>query len=97
MAALEGDPLQDDAWRQTALDMAAACSHGQNDRDVAADLDIEVVDKAPAMVERAGATTPAGKVDRGGISTRMASRSSARAITPVGRISYCSATRSRRG
>jgi len=35
--ALEGDPRQDDAWRQTALDMAAVCSHGQNNRGTAAD------------------------------------------------------------
>jgi len=30
--SLAGDPRQDDTWRQTALAMAAACSHGQNDR-----------------------------------------------------------------
>lgn len=36
-AALAGDPRQDDAWRTTALTMADACSHGQNDRDNAAD------------------------------------------------------------
>ncbi len=35
--AMEGDPRQDPAWRQRALDMAAVCSHGQNDRDIAAD------------------------------------------------------------
>jgi hypothetical protein len=35
--ALEGAPQHDAAWRQTALDMAAACSHGQNDRGNAAD------------------------------------------------------------
>jgi len=35
--SLEGDPRQDDAWRQTALAMAAVCSHGQNTRGVAAD------------------------------------------------------------
>ena len=28
--ALEGDIRQDDAWRQTGLAMAAACSHGRN-------------------------------------------------------------------
>ena len=35
--ALEGDPRQDGAWRQDALAMTAACSHGQNDRGNAAD------------------------------------------------------------
>ncbi len=35
--ALAGDPRQDDNWRVTALNMAAACSHGQNDRGTAAD------------------------------------------------------------
>lgn len=35
--ALEGDPRQDATWRQTALAMAAVCSHGQNDRGIAAD------------------------------------------------------------
>ena len=35
--ALEGDLRQDDTWRQTALAMAAVCSHGQNDRGNAAD------------------------------------------------------------
>lgn len=35
--ALEGDPRQDPLWRDTALAMAAVCSHGQNDRGVAAD------------------------------------------------------------
>ncbi len=30
--SLAGDPRQDNAWRQTALAMAAACSHGQNTR-----------------------------------------------------------------
>ncbi len=35
--ALAGDPRQDAAWRATALAMAAACSHGQNNRDNAAD------------------------------------------------------------
>ncbi len=32
--SLAGDDRQDDQWRQTALDMAAACSHGQNTRKV---------------------------------------------------------------
>jgi len=35
--SLAGDPRQDDAWRVTALAMADACSHGQNDRGNAAD------------------------------------------------------------
>ncbi len=35
--ALEGDPRQDDNWRQIALAMAAACSHGQNNRGITAD------------------------------------------------------------
>ncbi len=35
--ALAGDPRHDPAWRATALAMAAVCSHGQNDRGVAAD------------------------------------------------------------
>jgi hypothetical protein len=35
--SLEGDPRQDDTWRQTALAMVAVCSHGQNTRGVAAD------------------------------------------------------------
>lgn len=35
--ALAGDPRQDEAWRTTALAMAAACSHGQNNRGTAAD------------------------------------------------------------
>ena len=35
--SLAGDPRQDNNWRQTALDMAAVCSHGQNNRGVAAD------------------------------------------------------------
>jgi hypothetical protein len=35
--ALDGDPRQDPDWRPTALDMAAACSHGQNDRPSADD------------------------------------------------------------
>ena len=35
--ALDGDPRQDATWRQTALDMAAVCSHGQNNRGDAAD------------------------------------------------------------
>jgi len=35
--ALAGDPRQVDAWRQTALGMAAVCSHGQNNRGEAAD------------------------------------------------------------
>ncbi len=35
--ALAGDPRQDDTWRQTALAMAAVCSHGQNNRGDAAD------------------------------------------------------------
>ncbi|MEN8006651.1 MAG: FlgD immunoglobulin-like domain containing protein [Candidatus Krumholzibacteriota bacterium] len=35
--ALEGDARQDPAWKQTGLDMAAVCSHGQNDRGTAAD------------------------------------------------------------
>ncbi|MCB1182519.1 hypothetical protein KDM41_03725 [bacterium] len=30
--ALAGDPRRDAAWRTTALDMAAACSHGRNTR-----------------------------------------------------------------
>ncbi len=35
--SLEDDPRQNDTWRQTALAMAAVCSHGQNTRGVAAD------------------------------------------------------------
>jgi hypothetical protein len=35
--ALAGDARQDDNWRVTGLNMAAACSHGQNDRGIAAD------------------------------------------------------------
>jgi hypothetical protein len=35
--ALEGDARQDPDWLQTAADMAAACSHGQNNRGNAAD------------------------------------------------------------
>lgn len=35
--ALEDDPRQNPAWRQTALDMAAVCSNGQNDRGIGAD------------------------------------------------------------
>jgi len=35
--ALEGDPRQDPTFRDTALAMAAVCSHGQNDRGLAAD------------------------------------------------------------
>ncbi len=35
--ALAGDPRQDDTWRQTGLAMAAACTHGQNNRGDAAD------------------------------------------------------------
>jgi hypothetical protein len=35
--SLEGDPRQDEDWRQTALAMAALCSHGQNNRGIAAD------------------------------------------------------------
>jgi len=35
--SLNGDPRQDDAWRQTALAMAALCSHGQNNRGITAD------------------------------------------------------------
>ncbi len=35
--ALEGDPRQSAAWQTTALAMAAVCSHGQNNRGLAAD------------------------------------------------------------
>ncbi|MFH1845631.1 MAG: hypothetical protein ABIF77_20800 [bacterium] len=35
--ALEGDPLQDPLWEQWAFGMTAVCSHGQNQRDIAAD------------------------------------------------------------
>ena len=35
--ALAGDARRDTTWRHTALAMAAVCSHGQNDRDIAAD------------------------------------------------------------
>jgi hypothetical protein len=35
--SLAGDQRQDDTWRQTALAMAAVCSHGQNNRGDAAD------------------------------------------------------------
>jgi len=35
--ALAGDPRQNDTWRDTALAMAAACSHGQNNRGNATD------------------------------------------------------------
>jgi hypothetical protein len=35
--ALVGHPLQDPQWEQWAYDMAAACSHGQNQRGIAAD------------------------------------------------------------
>ncbi len=35
--ALAGDARRDTTWRATALAMAAVCSHGQNDRGIAAD------------------------------------------------------------
>ncbi len=35
--ALVGDARRDTTWRHTALAMAAVCSHGQNNRDIAAD------------------------------------------------------------
>ncbi len=35
--ALTGDARRDTTWRNTALAMAAVCSHGQNNRDLAAD------------------------------------------------------------
>ncbi len=36
-AALAGDPLQNDLWRERALGMVNVCTHGQNDRGATAD------------------------------------------------------------